>query len=76
MERKIELYGDITKNQFKVEEAVGRLREAQKAYEEYLTNETIKNILDVQETDGKITKRDLDIFIGDLTTKVKQIYVK
>jgi hypothetical protein len=66
-------YYNLSKVEFKLGDVIGEVREAQEKYREALMNECIGNILKVQQEDGKLIERDLNIFLSDLITKVVSI---
>lgn len=72
----VDAYHEITKKEFELENKLNELNAAKDNYKESLLDETIKNILTVQKEDGKLTERDLKIFLNDLTIRVRNLYSK
>lgn len=72
----VDAYHEITNKEFELENKLNELNAAKDNYKESLLDETIKNILTVQKEDGKLTERDLKIFLNDLTIRVRNLYSK
>lgn len=72
-ETKHSAFNAMSKAEYEVGNAIDSLRAAQNTYKDELMNECIQNILKVQNEQGKLTERDLFIFIRDLVSKVSDI---
>lgn len=72
-EKKHSAFSAMSKAEYEVGNAIDNLRAAQSEYKDELMNECIQNILKVQSEEGKLTERDLFIFIRDLVSKVSDI---
>ncbi|MNB85005.1 hypothetical protein D3C75_318890 [compost metagenome] len=70
---KLSAFGAMSQDEYAVGNAIDELETAQSNYVQVLTEECIQNILKVQEEEGKLTERDLLIFIRDLVGKVSDI---
>ncbi|WP_431785890.1 hypothetical protein [Paenibacillus lactis] len=66
----------MSQAEYAVGSAIDELKAAQNNYKDVLMEECIENILKVQEEDGKLTNRDLTIFLRDLVDKVSNIRFK
>ena len=76
MDKKLEVYSVMSQRQYEVDDKLIELNYAKDNYREFLVEESINNILKVLEEDGKLTERDLKIFLSDLSIRTKQLYCK
>jgi hypothetical protein len=74
MDEKMKAYNEMSKKKFELDDKLGELETAKDNYRESLVNDTIVNILNVIEEDGKLTERDLKLFLGSLALDIKNIY--
>ena len=66
----------MTKKGYELEEKKNEMEYAKEQYREVLVNQAIDYVLTVLKEDGKLTERDLKIFLGDLSLQTKQLYSK
>lgn len=74
MSRKDDLLHEVMQKKYAAEDKLQELEEAKDFYREELVNSTITDVLNVLKEDGKLTERDMKLFLGDLALKVKQLY--
>jgi hypothetical protein len=74
MDEKMKVYNEMSKKKFELDDKLNELEAAKDNYRESLVNETINDILNVLKEDGKLTERDLKLFLGNLALDVKHIY--
>lgn len=72
-DKKLSAFSAMSKAEYELGNAIDNLHAAQSAYKDELMNECIQNILKVQNEEGRLTERDLFIFIRDLVSKVSNI---
>lgn len=71
-----ETHREISRKEYELGEKKSELEQAKDAYRVALMNEAITNIMRVLNEEGKLTERDLEIFLRDLSIKTKQLYSK
>lgn len=74
-DKKMAAFSTMSKAEYEVGNAIDNLKQAQNAYKDELMNECTQNILRVQTEEGKLTERDLFIFLSDLVRKVSDVRV-
>jgi hypothetical protein len=74
MNEKMKAYNEMSKLKFEVGDKLGELDSAKENYAEELMKEVIEDILKIQEENGKLTERDLKIFLRSLTLDIRNIY--
>jgi hypothetical protein len=67
-------FNEMSKAKYEVDDALNKFDQARNAYNEAIMNECIENILNVLKEEGKLTERDLKIFLSDLLTTVTSQY--
>lgn len=72
----MEIYKDISKNESKKTSVEGRLSNLKDDYRKELVSECIKGLLKIKTEEGSITERDMSIYINNLTTDVRNLYIK
>ncbi|QSF43479.1 hypothetical protein [Paenibacillus tianjinensis] len=72
----LKAFSNVNKTKYEVENANKKFEEAQDVLREAKVSECIDNIINVIKDEGKITDRDLRLFIGSLGLDIKQIYFK
>jgi hypothetical protein len=76
MDKKMDAFKLMTKKGYELEEKKNEMEDAKEQYREVLVNQAIDYVLTVLKEDGKLTERDLKIFLGDLSLQTKQLYSK
>lgn len=76
MDKKSEAYSLMNKKEYELDDKKVELEKAKDEYRKTLVNEAIGNILTVLKEEGTLSERDLEIFIGDLSLRTKQLYTK
>jgi hypothetical protein len=74
MNKTQEIYNIMSRKQFELSDKQSELMQAQDNYKDHLVSETIAAILQIQEESGKLTERDLEIILRNLSTDIKHIY--
>lgn len=69
MSRKDDLLHEVMQKKYAAEDKLQELEEAKDFYREELVNSTITDVLNVLKEDGKLTERDMKLFLGDLALK-------
>ena len=76
MDQKAVAFKQMTKKGYELNEMKEAFEAAQDQYREALVDDTISDMLNVVNEYGKITERDLKLFLGNLSLEVKNIYLK
>ncbi|MNH75585.1 hypothetical protein D3C73_278290 [compost metagenome] len=63
-------YNEMSKAKYEADEALSKLEATKKEYCKAQINSCIDGIMNIQKEDGKLTERDLKIFLNDLVTNV------
>lgn len=66
----MDAYNEMSKAKYEAEDALNKLEQTKQKYFEAKMNECIKDMLKIQEEEGKLTERDFKIFLSDLITNV------
>jgi len=75
-DKKLDAFAMVSKAKYEAEEALKQLENARDGYKDAKVTECVNDILNVLREEGKLTERDLMLFIGALAMDIKQIYFK
>jgi len=76
MDEKTKAYKEMNKKKHEVDEKLTELEMAKNNYFDSILASTIKDIITVFNDEGKITERDLKIYLTDLANDVKNVYYR
>lgn len=76
MDENAKTYKEMNKKKYELDEKLVELEKAKDDYAKTMVTGTINDILTVFKDDGKITERDLQIFLTDLANNVKNVYYR
>jgi hypothetical protein len=72
-EKVTKTFSEMSQAEYRLGNAIDDLKYAQMAYKNELIDECIGHIMRLQDEAGKLTERDLAIFLRDLVSKVSDI---
>ncbi|TCJ00497.1 hypothetical protein [Cytobacillus praedii] len=77
MEQKFrETYRELSKKEYDLDRAIGELNESKDKHKEVIVERCVSDILNVLKEEGKLSERDLNLFIGSLANDIKNLYHK
>lgn len=76
MSKLVDIYAEISKHESQKTSAEGRLSSLKDDYRRELVSECIGNLLKIKEEENQLTERDMTIYINNLTTDVRNLYIK
>ena len=75
-EKLLNISKEISKAEHIRDEAKANIQELKDQYRKQLVEECIENLHNVQEKEGPLSKRDMEIFIGHLAQNIRNLYIE
>lgn len=67
-------FNEVSKCKYAADDALVALDNAKEKYLDVIKQECIDNILTIQEEEGKLTQRDLNVFLSSMLSSIKNVY--